>query len=144
MNNPANIRFVKLADDGTERPIDANDHAIVHFPDHGLQITSRVISTKAMPQRELEALAKAYTLGGHSDWDLLEDYEYNVVIDRRFRKPAVNPNLFLDIPSDWLWTKTALVGDPSCAWGVFLDLGLVGYGSRGVQGFGLAVRRVGQ
>jgi hypothetical protein len=65
--------------------------------------------------------------------DLLDDLQWSLILDRRFRNPSLNPVFFPKSPTDrWYYTKTPLVAEkgksPSgCVWAVRLDDGSVGY-----------------
>ena len=88
---------------------------------------------------------------GFDDWELALREDWNAIIDTRFFNPAVDPNLYPGIKPGWhgtnsdcAWGEKDAAGRSASAW-VVSAYGGVAYGSpRGVSGFALAVRRVGQ
>jgi len=144
-------RRIKIAADGTELPLEyaGTDHVAVLFPDYRLMIGVESISApkkpdEGLPHEKCMQACKQQSIAGYTDWQSGSVKEAQLMIDYTGREPALDTNYFPRIRPKLHWTRTDVVGYPSCAWGVNLDLGDVyGYG-RNNQGFGLAVRRVGQ
>jgi hypothetical protein len=144
------ITMIKIGADGQHLPADATDHAAVLLPDHGLMFTARVINAEEAPQLDLEQQCTQLTCAGFTDWTMPEIDQLELIIDRTRHSPALNTDFFLDIPLDWLWSKTPCAwsskdaaGVSAAAWYVSSHYGHVGSYHRG-NGFALAVRRVGQ
>ena len=125
------------------------DHVALIFPETGIWVHPATLAREGKPyesQESVEAAAKALQILGYDDWQLSPDTVYDRhVIDRRFRKPAADPNLYPHLLlDDWYWTSTIVPGSPASAFGVYLNLGHVyGYPRYG-SGFGLACRRARQ
>ena len=140
----SNIKFIKIGADGQQLPHDATEWVAVELPEHGLTFTATSIVDSDVPQEQCEAVAKALTLAGHSDWDLPTIEELALLVDRTRYSPAINTDYFRDIQDDWYWSKTPATWSSASAWGVSFSLGVVLNFRRGGYGFALAVRRAGQ
>jgi len=149
VRNPA--QPLKVMPDGHQ--VDARetvtDHVALIFPETGIWVHPATLARDGKPydsQESVEAAAKGLQLLDYDDWHLSPDTVYDRhVIDRRFRKPAADPNLYPHLLlDDWYWTSTIMPGSPASAFDVNLDLGVVSSGHRSYSGFGLACRRARQ
>ncbi|MBN8260964.1 MAG: DUF1566 domain-containing protein [Xanthomonadales bacterium] len=125
------------------------DHVALIFPESGIWVhpTTLARDGKAYAnQAAVEAAAKELRVLGHDDWHLAPDTVYDRhVIDRRFHKPAADPNLYPHLLlTDWYWTSTIAPWSAASAFYVPLGYGGVSYGPRDYSGFGLACRRARQ
>ncbi|ODT97292.1 MAG: hypothetical protein ABS82_01180 [Rhodanobacter sp. SCN 67-45] len=125
------------------------DHVALLFPATDWMVAVGALSNVGQPldsQQDVEAAAKALTLLGYDDWALAPDKVYERhVIDRRYHEPAVDKNLYPNLPlSDWYWTSTIAPWSAESAFSVFLHYGGVGSNHRFYSGFGLACRRARQ
>ena len=125
------------------------DHVALIFPETGIWVhpTTLARDGKAYANQEaVVAAAKELRVLGHDDWHLSPDTVYDRhVIDRRFHKPAADPNLYPHLlVTDWYWTSTITPWSAASAFGVGLDLGNVNSYHRDGSGFGLACRRARQ
>lgn len=125
------------------------DHVALIFPDTGIWVHPATLAREGKPydsQESVETAAKGLQLLDYDDWHLSPDTVYDRhVINRRFRKPAADPNLYPHLLlDDWYWTSTIVPGSPASAFGVYLDSGYVNYSLRYSGGFGLACRRARQ
>ncbi|MGN6520852.1 MAG: DUF1566 domain-containing protein [Dokdonella sp.] len=138
------IEMIKIGESGEQLPPDAKNHVAVLLPAQGLMFTARVINETEKSQPDLEKACTEVTCAGFNDWSLPEIDELELLIDRSRYSPALNPEYFLDIPEDWLWSKTPAAWSASSAWVVYAYGGYVYNYHRYIDGFALAVRRVGQ
>jgi len=145
-----NLKMIRIGANGQQLEGAGNDHVAVFLPDFGLTFTARPINKGEASQYDLEKLAAEFTLPGHGKFGLPEIDELSLLIDYTRRSPAINTDYFLDIPNDWLWSKTGYVtdahpaGSPSVAWFVNFHYGFVYAYNRNNRGFALAVSRPGQ
>jgi hypothetical protein len=150
--HPAASRPLKTMGDG--KRVDSReavtDHVALLFPDTGWMIgVDTLCLDDERPFGSHQAAlngAKACRLLDYDDWSLADDVVYSRhVIDRRFHKPAADPNLYPRLLlSDWYWTSTITAWSQSAAFSVNLHLGYVDINSRDNSGFGLACRRARQ
>ncbi|WP_282267727.1 hypothetical protein [Stenotrophomonas sp. PS02298] len=125
------------------------DHVALIFPDTGIWVHPATLARDGKSydsQESVETAAKGLQLLDYDDWHLSPDTVYDRhVIDRRYRKPAADPNLYPHLLlDDWYWTSTIVPGSPASAFSVALDGGDVYSLRRGSSGFGLACRRARQ
>jgi hypothetical protein len=73
------------------------------------------------------------TLAGHQDWRLPSRIELVSLIDTTRTQPAIDLQVFPDTPSDWFWTSSPAVDDPSAAWYVYFYFGYPKTDDRGGQ-----------
>jgi hypothetical protein len=138
------LEAIKISATGEHLPADSKDHVAVLLPKHGLMFTARVINKDEKAQSDLEADCKNIDVAGFTDWRMPEIDELQLIVDRTRYNPALDPELFLDVPLDWLWSATAAAWSSASAWLVGANDGFVGNLRRSGSGFALAVRRAGQ
>jgi hypothetical protein len=63
------------------------------------------------------------TLAGHHDWRLPSRIELVSLIDTTRTQPSIEQEAFPGTPSDWFWTSSLAVDDPSSAWYVYFYFG---------------------
>ena len=141
----------KILADGNEVPASdpRTDHVAVLFPDTGWIVAVKSLAANGRPfksQQATEEAGKTLQLLGYNDWQLAPDTVYERhVIDRCYHEPAVDKNLFPDLPTDdWYWTSTVAPWSSASAFDVSLRYGLVHSFHRSYSGFGLACRRARQ
>ena len=126
------------------------DHVALIFPETGIWVHPNTLARdggKAFEnQPDTEAAAKALRVLDYDDWFLSPDTVYDRhVIDRRFHKPAADPNLYPNLLlTDTYWTSTVTPWSAASAFYVFLSFGYVDGDHRDYSGFGLACRRARQ
>jgi hypothetical protein len=82
-------------------------------------------------------------IGGFSDWRAPTLKELFAMTDHTRSKPAVNPDEYPDIASDWYWTSTVDPSSPSdYAFHVHFGYGTADLDLQSLQGRVLAVRSV--
>jgi hypothetical protein len=134
-------KTIKLAADGTHLAADATQFAgILNIRD---QIVTAYASSKHLTQRNAEkAAAKLAQIPGYTPWELMSDKDAELIVDRRFFKPAVDPEEYPHITPDWHWTRTPDASSPSGgAWSVNFVTGSVYWDCRGYCYRALAVCR---
>jgi len=143
---------LKVLADGTEVPAtDAcTDHVAVLFPDTGWMVARQALTTpKGKELKSADAVDTSATklqLLGFQDWinAPLDDVWLRHVLNHDRYSPAVDTNLFPDLPLGFYWTGTVTPWSAESAFLVFLHLGYVNYYRRNSSGFGLACRRARQ
>ena len=75
--------------------------------------------TRADAERQCDGLV----LGGHHDWRLPSRIELVSLIDTTRTQPSIDVEAFPSTPSDWFWTSSLAVDDPSAAWYVYFYFG---------------------
>jgi hypothetical protein len=75
--------------------------------------------TFANAVRECDRLS----LAGHQDWRLPSRIELVSLIDTTRTQPSIDQAAFPGTPSDWFWTSSLAVDDPSSAWYVYFYFG---------------------
>ncbi|GGA00222.1 DUF1566 domain-containing protein [Dyella caseinilytica] len=133
-------RFIKLAADGSHLAPDANDYTgILNIRDG---IVTVYASDRYLTQSDAEkACAKLAQLPGHTPWQLISDKDGELIIDRRFYNPAVDPEEYPHIMPEPHWTRTDYKSSSDVAWGVNFYGGSVGCNSRSGRARALAVCR---
>ena len=134
-------RWIKLAADGSHLPADATDFAgILNLRDN---IVTVYASNRDLTQEGCEkACAKLAPLPGHTPWQLISDKDGELIVDRNFHNPAVDPEQYPHIVPKWHWTRTPYKPSSSgFAWVVHFGSGLVYSYYRGVRRRALAVCR---
>jgi hypothetical protein len=138
---PAAPRTIKLAADGSHLSPDAADFAgILNIRDG---IVTVYASDDDLKQSSAEkACAKLAQIPGYTPWKLISDKDAELIIDRRFHNPAVDPDEYPHIVPEWHWTDTPYKPSSSgCAWVVNFHSGYVSYDYRDYHGRALAVCR---
>ena len=126
------------------------DHIALLFPETdwmiGVDTLYRGEKNPFASQQDTVAAAKAITLLDYDDWGLADDIVYGRhIIDRRFFKPAADPNLYPRLLlTDTYWTSTVTPWSESSAFFVSIYSGYVCSNGRGSSGFGLPCRRARQ
>ena len=62
-------------------------------------------------------------LDEHDDWRLPSMKELQTIVDETRYNPAVDPNAFLNMPTDVFWTSSIWATNPSNAWVVYFSYG---------------------
>ena len=138
---PAAPRWIKLAADGSQLPSDATDYAAIFNLRDGI-VTAYASKDDLTQGRAEKACAKLAQLPGHTPWQLISDKDGELIVDRRFHNPAVDPDEYPHIVPVWHWTRTPYKPSSSgYAWLVYFDSGYVNYYSRGYLNRALAVCR---
>ena len=138
---PAAPRWIKLAADGSQLPPDATDYAgILNFRD-GI-VTVYASKDDLTQARAEKACAKLAQIPGHMPWQLISDKDGELIVDRRFHNPAVDPDEYPHIVPVWHWTRTPYKPSSSdYAWFVDFLSGGVSCSGRGDRCRALAVCR---
>jgi hypothetical protein len=134
-------KFIKLAADGSHLSADAAACAgILNLRD---QIVTAYASDKDLRQRDAEAAsAKLPQIPGYTPWELMSDKDAELIVDRRFYNPAVDPEEYPHIKPEWHWTRTPDASSPAgSAWYVYFDTGYIGRNYRNYSSRPLAVCR---
>ena len=134
-------KSIKIAADGSHLPADATEFAgILNLRD---QIVTAYAGDKDLKQKDAEkACAKLTQIPGYTPWELMGDKDAELIVDRRFYNPAVDPEEYPHIKSDWHWTRTPDASSPAyVAWIVYFDTGSIGRSYRGLHDRALAVCR---
>ena len=138
---PTAPRWIKLAADGSQLPSDAADYAGIFNIRDGI-VTTYASKDDLTQGRAEKACAKLAQLPGHTPWQLISDKDGELIVDRRFHNPAVDPDEYPHIVPVWHWTRTPYKPSSSdCAWGVGFGSGSVNYSNRDIHDRALAVCR---
>eukprot|EP00456_Euglypha_rotunda_P015206 TRINITY_DN14866_c0_g1_i13.p2 TRINITY_DN14866_c0_g1~~TRINITY_DN14866_c0_g1_i13.p2 ORF type:complete len:241 (+),score=63.95 TRINITY_DN14866_c0_g1_i13:1273-1995(+) len=117
------------------------DHAAILLPDFGLMYSHAPVDVSNW-QAGIDAGKKCRLLG-YDDWQLWSDKEAELIIDRDFRDPAVDPAHFANTPTDRLWwTRAELKSSSGLAFCVGFGYGGISWDDRGYDGRARFVRRV--
>lgn len=122
--------LIKLGADGAHLPADAADFAGIYNLRDG--IVTVYASHRSLTQEDCEkACAKLAPLPGHTPWQLISDKDGELIVDRNFHNPAVDPEQYPHIVPEWHWTRTPYKPSSSdCAWIVNFGSGDVLYYNR--------------
>jgi len=135
-------KFIKIAADGSHLPADAATEfaGILNLRD---QIVTAYAGDKDLKQKDAEkACAKLTQIPGYTPWELISDKDAELIVDRRFCNPAVDPEEYPHIKSDWHWTRTPDASSPAdFAWIVFFGTGNIIRSNRYYRYRALAVCR---
>jgi hypothetical protein len=126
---------------GQPLPADATEFAgILNLRD---QIVTMYASDRSLTQKNAEkACTKLASIPGYTPWELISDKDAELIIDRRFYNPTVDPEQYPHIVSDWHWTRTPDASSPAdLAWYVLFGSGYVFRNNRYFHGRALAVCR---
>ena len=143
---------LKVLADGTEIPASdpRTDHVAILYPDTGWMVARKALTTpKGQELKTADAVDTAATklaLLGFKDWinaPLDEVWLRHVLKHDRY-SPAVDTNLYPDLPLGFYWTGTTTPWSRESAFVVGLHCGSVYYYHRHFSGFGLACRRARQ
>ena len=101
----ATPKFIKLAADGSQLPPDATDYAgILNLRDG---IVTVYASDDDLAQAQcVKVCAKLAQLPGYTPWKLISDKDGELIVDRRFHDPAVDPDEYPHIVPEWHWMDT--------------------------------------
>jgi hypothetical protein len=139
LRNPA---AVLIAANGERLPDTSKDAVAVLLPQFGLLYTIETWAANSW-QRALEIGAAVELFEGKGEWQLWDDVEAGLTIDRRAHGPAVIPAFRGCTPTnDWYWTRTPHASSSVSALYVNLSYGYVSWNSRDGSGRVRAVRRV--
>lgn len=72
---------------------------------------------------EAATYCEGLDLDGHDDWRLPSVKELQTIVDETMYNPAVDPNAFLNMPTDVFWTSSVWATNPSNAWVVYFSYG---------------------
>jgi hypothetical protein len=134
--------IVLIGADGAQLPADSTEFVAVHNTKTGLMIAAPFGDKRFEHGDAMTAIA-GLTLAGFTDWRAPTVEEAFLMADRTRFSPAVDPEQYPFIESDWYWTGTVDPSSPS----VYAFLVGFGYGATGLdyqhsQGRALAVRSV--
>jgi hypothetical protein len=112
-----------------KRFIDNNDNTVMDQKTGLTWIKDHTILggkfAKTMTYEEAEKACKELNAGGHKDWRLPTREELLTIVDLTKHSPAIDPIFTNTKTDDWYWTSTPCAWDPSLAWVVVFDYGLV-------------------
>jgi len=123
MQDQAQPRFLKLASDGTELPVDATGHVFVFDRQLGLMWPAATTSSECVTHADAETMCKELRLGDFDDWRMPTIDELESLRDRSRYSPAINVDLFPDTESDWYWSSTLTAWSSDDAWFVSFNNG---------------------
>jgi hypothetical protein len=134
--------IVLIGADGAQLPAGSTEYVAIHNTKTGLMVAAP-FGEQRFTHAEALAAVKGLTLAGSAEWRAPTVEELFPMADRTRFEPAVDPEEYPFIESDWYWTSTV---DPSSPSG-YAFLVIFGYGSAGLDGqYGrgrvLAVRSV--
>lgn len=140
LRNPTTIR---IGVDGQRLGDDATDYVAVLLPQFDL-LYSAVAPIQNSWSEAIEAGRAFELFGDRGEWQLWDDIEAQLTIDRSREGPAVLPPFITHTPTDHIyWTRRTLASSSSgSAIYVLLHLGSVGWGDRSFRGRARFVRRV--
>ena len=100
------------------------------------------IAGKTMKWFDAMSWVKNSNYGGYSDWRLPTKEELESFSKRGGDKPSewLNANGFNVVQSDYYWSGSTYVDDTNYAWGVYMNGGYVGSGSKSNEGYVWPVR----
>lgn len=134
---PTDQRYTKLGANGILLMNDSQEHSFLIDRQAGLIFDVRC--EHRGDQASCMKYAEQSSALDH-EWRLptvLELFTY--VSDRTRCEPALNPDLFPKIKTEWVWSADPDVSDSSCAWGVDLLYGLANLYRRAYHGLALPV-----
>jgi hypothetical protein len=125
--NPADLPRRFLDADGNETS-DPEKHVITHFTTAGLMFDARKPREVGSLIDARKAAAECDLLGRKGEWVIGEEYEMQLIIDRRFHEPAVHQPSFPRMPSQGLiYTSRKTAWSSTRVWFVLLNDGDVGW-----------------
>ncbi|PPE75441.1 hypothetical protein C3942_00670 [Solimonas fluminis] len=119
--NPADLprRFLDASGNMVEGG--SSHHVITHFDTAGLMFDIRAPRNVSSTAEAWQLARECDLLGRKGEWVVGKDWENNLIIDRDFREPAVNPQSFPNMPNQGLiYCDRGLKGSPGRVW--FVDL----------------------
>ena len=133
---------VLIAANGERLPDTAAEFAAVLLPQFDLLYTAQTWKANNW-KHAIELGAKVDLFDGAGQWQLWDDIEASLTIDRSVAEPAVIPAFRGCTPTDdWYWTRRPHASSPGSAVYVYLHGGYVGWGNQDGSGRVRAVRRV--
>ena len=134
--------ILKIGADGAQLPADSTEYVAIHNTKTGLMVAAP-FADKRFEHTEVLDAVKALTLAGFNDWRPATAEELFLMADRTRFDPAVDPEEYPFIESDWYWSGTVDPEPPSdYAFNVNFHLGTALLYNQGDQGRVLAVRSV--
>ena len=141
--NPADLPRCFLDAQGNAVEAGSAAQAITHFHTAGLMFDARPWTRVSSRADAREIAAQCDLLGRKGDWVLGEDYETQLIVDRRFHAPAVDKDSFPNAPKEGLvYTNREAAWSSDLVWFVNLPYGLVDWQLAEYGGFAVAVLRV--
>jgi hypothetical protein len=141
--NPADLprRFLDASGNSVEAGSVA--HVMTHFNTAGLIFDARSWQRVSSRKEAREVAAQCDLLGRKGDWVIGQDYETQLIVDRRFHAPAVDKKSFPHAPKEGLvYTDQDAAWSSVHVWFVSLHYGVVHWDYDGVEGFAVPVLRV--
>ena len=136
--------FIKVSAKGKKLPASAKDWAATictkYRTARGLPL---MFTARDLGSHTYEASLKTpegFELLGFKDWYQPDATESAFMLDRS-KYPAMDPQFFIGEPG-WQWTREPVASDSSCAFGVSLGYGRVGWNGRGSSGLVRLCREV--
>ena len=141
---------VRIAANGERLPETAENHVAVLYPQFvdadGLSPLYSLTASEVLPnwQAAVDAGPKFELFGDDKGkWQLWDDIEASLTINRRANDPAVHAAFAKHTPTDYLyWTRTPHASSPGSAFCVSLRSGYVDWSSRSYRGRARFVRLV--
>ena len=132
------------------RSIYSTTFSVDHFKDNGDGtitdnytglIWQKIQSTNTMTWEEALGYASTLSLAGKSDWRIPNVRELQSLNDEKLSKPSFNKTFFLNISSGNFWSSTTLLSQqPTQAWDINVDYGIVSYNPKTNKEYVLCVR----
>ena len=135
--------IVLIGADGAALPADSTDYVAIQNTKTGL-MASAALGAARFTFGDAEKACAALTTAGFTDWRLPTVEELFPMADRTRFSPAVDPEQYPFLESDWYWSGTVDPSSPSgFAFGVGFYSGAAGIYYQDYRGRVLAVRSVG-
>jgi hypothetical protein len=134
--------IVLIGADGAQLPAGSTEYVAIHNTKTGLMVAAPFADKRFTHSEAMTALA-GLSLASFSDWRGATAEEAFLMADRTRFDPAVDPEEYPFIESDWYWTSTIDPESPSdYAFNVYFYNGTALLGLQDYQGRVLAVRSV--
>ncbi len=140
----------KYIDVRAVRNIYSTSFSVLHFTDNGNGtitdnytglVWQKIQSPNSMTWEEALAYASTLSLAGKTDWRVPNVKELQSLNDEKLSKPSFNKTYFTNISSGNFWSSTTLSApQPTQAWDINVDYGIVSYNLKTVKEFVLCVR----
>jgi hypothetical protein len=134
--------IVLIGADGAQLPAGSTEYVAIHNTKTGLMVAAPFADKRFTHSEAMTALA-GLSLASFSDWRGATAEEAFLMADRTRFDPAVDPEEYPFIESDWYWTSTVDPESPSdYAFYVLFGYGTALLGLQYLRGRVLAVRSV--